>query len=208
MKENCNVNSEALKTKPGFEQFMNSTNGQSGGCTAKKKPMWLILLDNVPTLTMFILGTIIISEISVIGAAGYLSYAFFSIVWFWAKICTYCYHYGSKSCPCGYGVVSSKLFKRRFDNSFIKVFKGNLGIVFPNWFVPFGVAMYLLVTQYTQHIFILTLAFSFIGFVVIPVISKYVGCKSCEIKDECPWMMKKVPKAEKQSATTAVPAST
>jgi hypothetical protein len=30
--------------------------------------------------------------------------------------------------------------------------------------------------------------FSIIGFLIIPLISKFVGCKNCEIKDDCPWM--------------------
>jgi hypothetical protein len=31
-------------------------------------------------------------------------------------------------------------------------------------------------------------AFCIIGFAIIPMISKYVGCAGCEIKDKCPWM--------------------
>jgi hypothetical protein len=27
-----------------------------------------------------------------------------------------------------------------------------------------------------------------VGFILIPAISKFVGCKSCEIKADCPWM--------------------
>jgi len=33
--------------------------------------------------------------------------------------------------------------------------------------------------------------FSLIGFVVIPVISKLVGCKNCEVREDCPWMADK-----------------
>jgi hypothetical protein len=34
----------------------------------------------------------------------------------------------------------------------------------------------------------LTISFVVIGFIIIPVISKQVGCKNCEIKEDCPWM--------------------
>ena len=117
-----------------------------------------------------------------------MHYLVFSVGFFWAKICPYCHHYNTLACPCGYGVISAKLFKKRQDRSFIKVFKRNLVIVFPNWFVPFAIAIYLLVTRYTHQILFLTIAFSLIGFVVIPLISRFVGCKNCEIKEDCPWM--------------------
>jgi hypothetical protein len=35
---------------------------------------------------------------------------------------------------------------------------------------------------------VLFIAFVIVGFVLIPAISRFVGCKGCEIKDQCPWM--------------------
>jgi hypothetical protein len=80
------------------------------------------------------------------------------------------------------------LFKRGTEKSFKRVFKRNIWIVVPNWFIPFIIAIYLLITQYTIDILIFAISFSLIGFVIIPVISKQVGCKNCEIKEDCPWM--------------------
>jgi hypothetical protein len=157
-------------------------------CHSRKIPIWLVLLDNVPTLLLFILGGMIINQISAAGAIIFVVYALFSVVWFWAKICPYCHHYDTYACPCGYGAISPRFFKRRDSGSFKKVFKRNLLIVFPNWFVPFGIAVYLLLTAFSEYILILTIVFSLIGFVIIPLISKFVGCKNCEIKDDCPWM--------------------
>ena len=51
-----------------------------------------------------------------------------------------------------------------------------------------GVTIFLLITSYSIKTLVLTIIFSLIGFVVIPSISKFVGCKNCEIKDDCPWM--------------------
>jgi hypothetical protein len=157
-------------------------------CHTRKIPLWLVLLDNIPTIILFALGFVIIYQISTIGAIFFGFYALFSIVWFWAKICPFCHHYNTLACPCGYGAISSKLFKKRDDKSFKKVFKQNIGIVFPNWFIPFGIAVYLLVIRFSKEILILTIAFSLIGFIVIPLISKLVACKNCEIKEDCPWM--------------------
>ncbi|MDH5398279.1 MAG: hypothetical protein OEX02_09045 [Cyclobacteriaceae bacterium] len=191
MEDSIGINNKELKTKPGADQLAKLINNGTPGCSTKKIPLWLVLLDNVPTLTMFILGALIINQISTIWAVVFMAYALFSVVYFWARICPFCHHYASQACPCGYGVISAKFFKKRTDKPFIRVFKNNLGIVFPNWFVPTGVAIYLFITQYNQTLLWLSIAFALIGYVIIPLISKFVGCKSCDIKDECPWMQAK-----------------
>jgi hypothetical protein len=159
-------------------------------CKNDNKPLWLVLLDNFPTLIMFILGAVIISEMSGLGAILYLFYSLLSIVWFWAKICPYCHYYDTFACPCGYGKISSKFFKKKNDKPFKKVFNQNIGVVFPNWFVPIIIALYQLLHLYTHNMLILTIIFCLIGFVIIPVISKRVGCKNCAVKENCPWMQK------------------
>lgn len=157
-------------------------------CHSRRIPLWLVLLDNIPTLLLFILGFLIIKIVSLALAVIFGAYALFSVVWFWGKICPCCHHYGTYACPCGYGAISPLFFRKRDGASFKKIFRRNLLIVFPNWFVPFGVAIYLLIEHYSTEILLLTIIFSIIGFVIIPVISKQVGCKNCEIKEDCPWM--------------------
>jgi hypothetical protein len=157
-------------------------------CHSREIPKWLVLLDNVPTVILFILGFLIINKISTIIALIFVSYALFSVVWFWARICPYCHHYNSMACPCGYGVISSRFFNKGTGKSFKKVFRRNIGIQFPNWFVPLGFAIYLISSSFTTEILVLTIFFVLIGFVIIPLVSKLVGCKNCEIKEDCPWM--------------------
>jgi hypothetical protein len=167
---------------------LQNSNDLSTPCHSRNIPLWLVLLDNLPTLLLFIMGFLIINLISTTGAVIFAIYAFISVVWFWARICPYCHHFGTLACPCGYGIISFKLFKKKDPGSFQKVFKRNILIVFPNWFVPLGVAFYLLITAYTTQVLILTIIFTLIGFIIIPAISKQVGCKNCEIKEDCPWM--------------------
>jgi len=188
MQKNLNSINENLKIKIKSDQKIEFKDSPMPACLKKKIPLWLILLDNLPTLVLITLGTLLINKMSTVGAAGYVIYSLFSIVWFWAKICPYCHHYDTYACPCGYGVISAKLFGKREYKSFKKVFKQNIGVVFPIWFVPIIAATYLLVTRYTQEVLILAIVFSKIGFIFIPLISKFVGCKNCEIKEECPWM--------------------
>jgi len=51
-----------------------------------------------------------------------------------------------------------------------------------------GIAIYLISISYSKAILYLTISFVIIGFIVIPALSKLVGCKNCEIKEDCPWM--------------------
>jgi hypothetical protein len=157
-------------------------------CHLKKNPLWLVLLDNVPTLILVILGILIISKFSVLTAILYGGYAIFSVIWFWWKICPYCHHFSTQACPCGYGMISSLFFKKGSGKSFKKVFRKNIIIQFPNWFIPVGVAIYLLIKEYSTGLLFFSLSFFLVGFVIIPSISKFVGCKNCEIKVDCPWM--------------------
>jgi hypothetical protein len=157
-------------------------------CHTRRIPLWLVLLDNIPTLLLFILGFLITKQLSLTVAVLYLIYAAASIIWFWALICPYCHHYETYACPCGYGIISAKTFKRKGDKSFRKVFRRNIFIQYPNWFIPLAFAIYLMITSYSNVVLILTVSFVFIGFMIIPVISKLVGCKNCDIKEDCPWM--------------------
>ena len=65
-------------------------------CHSGKIPLWLVLLDNIPTLLLFLLGFIIIYQVTLTGAVVYGIYTGFSVVWFWAKICPYCHHLRDK----------------------------------------------------------------------------------------------------------------
>lgn len=181
MAPNINFTTDSLAEKI-------NTENNAVHCLSREIPLWLILLDNIPTLLLFLIGFLIIYQTTLIGAIVFGIYALFSVVWFWAKICTYCHHFDTSSCPCGYGIISAKIFKRKENKSFKKVFRRNIGIQFPNWFIPLAVAIYLFSTNYSKTILYLTISFVIIGFVIIPAISKLVGCKNCEIKEDCPWM--------------------
>jgi hypothetical protein len=96
------------------------TSPPASPCHSRKIPIWLVMLDNIPTLLLFILGVLIINKLTPTGAAAYGGYTLFSVVWFWAKICPYCHHYGTYACPCGYGIShrrkERKLLLKEFSN--------------------------------------------------------------------------------------------
>ena len=155
---------------------------------ARTVPSWLVTLDNVPTVVMFVLGAALLWLIWWPLAVAFLIYCGLSIVMFWGLICPHCHHFDTKACPCGYGAVAPKLFKRREGSDFRAVFRQRIGIMFPAWIVPFVAGVYQLWNDPSLYVFGLFLAFCIVGFALIPAISKYVGCRGCEIKDQCPWM--------------------
>jgi hypothetical protein len=159
---------------------------------ARSIPLWVVLLDNIPTLALYILGAALLLPFGMIWAILLFMYSLFSVVLFWQRICPYCHHYGTKACPCGYGAISPLFFKskRASSSDFRKIFKRNILIVFPSWFVPFFAGGYLLLREFSVSRLWQFIVFCIIGFILIPLISKLVGCKNCSIKDECPWMTK------------------
>ncbi|MFC2097844.1 hypothetical protein ACFLSI_05870 [Bacteroidota bacterium] len=154
----------------------------------KTVPLWLVLLDNIPTLSMYVLGTLIISKSSILFAILYVLYSLLSIVWFWAKICPHCNYHGTSGCPCGYGKISGLLFKKRNSTAFRKIFKRNIIAVYPSWFIPPVFGIYLLLCSYSTGYMVLNVSFALVAFVLIPLISKKVGCKDCAIREDCPWV--------------------
>lgn len=155
---------------------------------SRSVPLWLVLLDNIPTLVMFFLGIIVVGHLSLPLGALFLVYCALSIVLFWRLICPYCHHFGTRACPCGYGAVAPLFFRQRSGRELRSVFRKNIGVVFPCWFVPLGIGAWLLYVDYSATLLWLFVSFCTIGFVAIPAIAILVGCKSCDLKDECPWM--------------------
>jgi len=151
-------------------------------------PTWLMILDNAPTVVLFILGAAIIWKVSPSISLLFLAYCCLSIILFWQYICPWCRHFGTTSCPSGYARIASRLFKRKTGRNFKQVFRRNIIVVFPCWMAPLGTGIYLLWTDYSRSLLFLFLVFCLAGFVFVPVISKFVGCRSCKIKHQCQWI--------------------
>lgn len=149
-----------------------------------------VIIDNIPTVTLWILTTILLLQFNLIFTVLFWIYVPFSVLWFWRFICTYCTHFGTACCPCGYATGAAKLFLFRDETKFRKAFNSNIAIVFPYWLVPLIAGGYLLYTSYPDiSYFILAIYILALidGFVIVPLVSKKVGCKKCPTRDECPW---------------------
>jgi hypothetical protein len=85
-------------------------------------------------------------------------------------------------------VIAPRFFRRKTGTDFKQVFRHNIAIMFPCWFVPAGVGAWLLYARFSTGSLVLFCAFCFVGFVAIPLIAKFVGCRNCDLKNDCPWM--------------------
>ena len=85
MQNTFNIMKKNIKIKSEPDQLKECNNDLESACHKKKIPLWLVLLDNLPTLLLTILGALLIYQITLIGAIGYVIYSLLSIVWFWAE---------------------------------------------------------------------------------------------------------------------------
>jgi hypothetical protein len=115
-------------------------------------------------------------------------YVPFSVIWFWRFICTYCSHYDTGCCPCGYGKFAAKLFLYRDETKFKQAFNRNIGMVLGYWIVPLVAGIYLMLYDYSLFSLVIFIIACIDGFILIPLISRNVGCKECPIRDDCPWI--------------------
>jgi len=151
-------------------------------------PLWLVLLDNIPTAILFLLGAAIMGFVWRPLSILMMLYNLLSIILFWRLICPHCRHFSTRACPCGYGVAAARYFDKKEGGDFRKIFKKYISVMYPCWFIPFAAGLYLLYARFSGIILGLFSAFLIVGFVLIPLISKLVGCKGCTLKDQCPWM--------------------
>jgi hypothetical protein len=99
-------------------------------------PLRIVLLDNIPTAAMFVLGAILMWRLGWLFGTAYLVYCILAIVGFWGRICPWCHHFATRACPCGYGVIAARFFKPKTGREFRSVFRANIVIMFPCFFIP------------------------------------------------------------------------
>jgi hypothetical protein len=157
------------------------------GCN-RVVPGWIIFLDNAPTGAVFILGTAIVWQVGALPALLFFAYCLLSIVIFWHRICPWCQHFGNWGCPCGYGRIAHRLFVKKSGREFRTIFRRNIFVVLPCWLVPLGIGLHEIGTGHGRTNLYLLPAFCIIGFVLVPAVSRFAGCRSCTMRLQCPWI--------------------
>jgi len=147
-----------------------------------------MILENLPLWITYVIGAIIFFLIWWPLAVIFLEICILSIILHMGLICPHCYHYGTNTCPSGYGMVSTKWFSPGRKQEFSVVFKRWIWVVFPGWILPPLGAGYLLVQDWKSiPVWVLLIAFCIVGFLILPIVSKQYGCKKCRNKSNCPW---------------------
>ncbi|MDH7598471.1 MAG: hypothetical protein QHH07_02385 [Sedimentisphaerales bacterium] len=148
-----------------------------------------VLLHNLPYILMVCLGgTVLWRWPGRWWAIGYLCYGLIGALWTMLFVCPYCRFWGTRSCPCGYGLIAATLRQRADCLAFQQQFRRHIPVIVPLWLIPL-VPLLLGVWRGIDPVTtILTIAFSVDGFLILPLVSRRCGCKDCPQKAACPWM--------------------
>jgi len=143
--------------------------------------------ENLPMLTMWALGAVIVAYLGWFASVTYLVFCAFSIVWFVRFICSYCVNSRTGRCESGLGNISAALFKANPPRRFRQQFHKNIAIQFPIWLVPPIVAIYGLLTEFSYAMLVLLVIFCIVAFVILPLAARKKTCDECAMKNVCPW---------------------
>jgi hypothetical protein len=155
------------------------------------------LLSNCPYAVMIALGALILfTSFTVplwewIVTIAYLIYGVAGTLWIILFICPYCSYWGTRSCPCGYGRIASKLREKKTNGCFTDKFKKHIPVIVPLWFIPILAGVPFVIRSFSWLLIILLVFFVIDAFAVLPLLSTKHGCKECPQKDSCPWMSRK-----------------
>jgi len=152
------------------------------------------VIANLPYLVMILMGVATIadgfsfSRWAWIGAGAYLAYGVAGAFWIMIFMCPYCAYYGTRGCPCGYGMISAMLVRKGSRNCFSEKFRRHIPVIVPLWLIPVVCGGMALRNSFSWWLAGLLFAFVIHSFVVLPLFSKRHGCADCPQKDDCPWM--------------------
>jgi len=169
-------------------QSTKDKNTKKSNAISNDYSMGQILVHNIPLFIMYVLGTILVAFLNIFVAFGYIIYIFIGLSLFMVNICVYCPHYGKQSSLCGYGIIVKRLAKRKNPREFQSNFKRFIAVLFPIWFIPLIVGIYLLIINFNWLVLGIFIIFIIIGFIIVPFYSRSKACKECKHRDQCPWM--------------------
>jgi hypothetical protein len=154
------------------------------------------LVANLPYMAMVVLGTGTIAVSlgatpwALGGAVGYFTYGVAGAFWIMIFMCPSCAYYGTRECPCGYGMISSRLVRQREQACFSKKFKIHIPVIVPIWLIPAACGGYALYRSFSWPLLVLLFSFIIDSYIILPLVAKSHSCAECPQKEDCPWMAK------------------
>ncbi len=181
------LTSEKKNTEKKDEQPLNNSNVQPKEQCQAGYTTGEMMIHNIPLLIMYALGIILISFLNFWFGIIFIFYFIVSNYIFMLKICSYCPHYGSRSSLCGYGLLTKYITTKKKIKGFKVQFKRYIAVLFPEWFLPLIVGIFLLIRSFDWLILVLLIVFIIIAFGVVLYVSKSKSCDTCKLKGACPW---------------------
>ena len=151
-------------------------------------PFWIVLISNLVSIAIYLIGAFIIYKIGIIWLILYL--LFIGILEFRLikGHCVNCYYYG-KYCAFGKGKISSIFFKKGNSNNFckMKITWKNLIPDFMVSLIPVIIGIILLFIKFSWLTLILILILVLLTFVGNGFVRGNLACKYCKQREiGCP----------------------
>jgi len=152
------------------------------------------VLANLPYAAMIVVGAATIAMAlgstpwGIAGAALYVAYGVGGAFWIMVFVCPYCAYYATRSCPCGYGLISARIAAKGERECFPEKFKRHIPVIVPLWLVPVICGVVGLCLSFSWLVFALICVFAIDAYVVLPLVSRKTCCAECPQADICPWM--------------------
>jgi len=149
---------------------------------------------NLPYAAMILLGAATIAlgfpraPWAAAGAVAYGVYGVGGAVWIMIFVCPYCAYYGTRGCPCGYGLVAARLARKGDRECFAPKFKRHIPAIVPLWIIPLAAGVIALVQSFNGWLLGLVGVFAVNSYVLLPLLAQRHSCGDCPQREGCPWM--------------------
>lgn len=156
--------------------------------TTRPPPKGNMLVENLPLLSIYILGTIIFYGLGWLFALTFVMVCIFSLFWHMRFICAHCLAPNVGKCASGIGNMSHYLFARRPHMKFGEQFKRNVVAQFLPFFLPTIAGGYQLYIGFSGTLLVLVILFCIVAYVILPLASQRHACDGCPMQKVCPYV--------------------
>lgn len=150
-------------------------------------PLWIVLISNIVSISIYIIGAFIIYNIGPVWLAIYLLYILFLEIRLLKKGCVNCYYFG-KTCAFGRGRLSRMFFRKgnmKFASRPIK--RKDIIPDFMVTIVPMIAAVGFLLMKFDLLFLVLLIALFLLGFAGTGFVRGRLACKYCKQRElGCP----------------------
>jgi hypothetical protein len=149
---------------------------------------------NLPYAAMILLGAATITlgfpftPWAVAGALAYVMYGVGGALWIMLFVCPYCAFYGTRGCPCGYGMIAARLARKGDRECFAQKFKRHIPVIVPLWILPLLAGTIALTQSFNGWVLALVSMFAVNSCLVLPLLARRHSCGDCPQRESCPWM--------------------